>query len=1623
MTYQGRSLKRTRDVARVFLIAALVVTGGGSLGSVLSADDEAPGDSREQAEKTDAKNLNAVKKDAKDADKADGAEKDARPVEKPAAENKAEKKTEKAADKPAEKNQVLQPLTEMFRRKKKNPENDAPAQKTPPVPTAPAGKKSLRAGIDGRAPTEKRADDLMRKALAAISDGKWSDALEILQRIAALPEDTLYRLDGSNVKGHWISMHDEAQRLIGEAPSEPLSQYRAQYGGLARQLLTDAGRSGDPVDFARLARTYFHTDAGYEAANRIGSLHLDRNEVSLAARWFAALWRARPGLTQSPVWRAKAALVLAQAGQEDLARTIFDVSAADAPAAAGALGGGSRSAARWLASSPRLADLAVAPLTEWPMFFGTPRRTGVAAGGEPLLLPRWRVAMTDRQPVQAQIEHLLDELVDQGSHPLPLIFPTMVGGKVVFRTFHGVQVVDAETGRPLWQTEELQSLEKLIAATGGQLESAYGNGFFPRPMMRGVRLANGGMSHGGVGENMPLCHLLFRNANFGLTCSDGHRLFVVDDPLYFTNRQPGYPANWVDASGTVGNTASRLAAYDLETGRPLWEVGGPSNGESFDPPLAGYFFFGAPVAEGDDLFVIGESTSGETNKQIRLICLDPGTGTVKWTQLVASADPDIEKDLCRRWWTAQVAVADGMVICPTTVGWTVAVDRLTQTLLWGRRAAVVPRPNPNAFGGDGELANLVPLWPLKDAWGPAPPVVHAGRVVFTSPEAQNFVCLDQATGKELWTKPRGTALFFAGVHDKLAIVVGRDQVSAWQIETGAEAWPSVKIPPPSGRGVMVADQFYQPVATGEIWMIRLQTGEVAGKLTMPENAAPVGNLAMYRGMLLSADAQGLTAFEQREAVQNEIERRRRQDPRDPWALIREAQVKVLSHDLPGALAALRQVPRKRVPQDLSESFRELLARALMATIREDFSRPSTDADLADLETVVTTAVERQNLRRLEADLFLARGQFERAFEIYLSIAGESGLLLARDEAPAVEVRSDLWAAGKIADMLPRLNAADRGAIDLRVAALQAEAAGSEKAQLRFVTLFRDWPQAAQVRRDLVEKYAARGQLIPAEHLLLQLANSGDRGVAAAAVERLARLMLEFKLPADAAAHYLDLERRFADVSFDTQTTGANLVQALRDAGKFPESPADALDWHADAIRVERHGVGGFSNFVTQELTTPGPGAPFFASHRLEVESSSQRLDVIDGFSDETYWSVPLRSQGGNPDGGMVVARAAAHQVTLLHQGVLHGLSPVDRQLLWTRAVENRGPMPNTYGRNLNSLAALQTPANLAARSSGLQTQAAHPVALCLANSEIVGTLGRRNLTVLDALTGEVAWTLTGLRAGTIVLGGEKVVYMRPPDGRDASAVRAVDGQRIETKNLSDTINRCLSVVNDQFVMSGLAGAKPGLRLFDPVGSRDLWTIPLHQQARISILDDDRAASIEPDGKFGLIDLKTGLRKALATIPAEDWNPRIEAFVIADHTSLFLLLNKGPPSSSFSDQVPFIRASGAVLAFDLESGKQRWKQVVQHQNLLLERLTASPFLLFSNREYKTKGRLPVWSLHLEAIDKLTGAKLLDEKTISQPGFRSITVSAAERYVELRSYNERLRLYPADKPASAGQSGGD
>ena len=347
------------------------------------------------------------------------------------------------------------------------------------------------------------------------------------------------------------------------------------------------------------------------------------------------------------------------------------------------VGGDSVKPETWLRRFAGIDQSSIPVLQEWLQFLGSSRRTGTAAGGDPLLLSRWFQPTTQNKPVLDQMASLAQDLADSGRAPIPAAFPLMVKDRVAFRTLRGVHVLDAASGRLLWETPGEFSEEALVAGYRSPFDFDNGAGFAFRRMRGGMWRTDfsGGES---AADGHPLTGLLYRNANFGLLASDGSRLFVIEDDAVVMHGPSGTGFQVVGDSyesqrRTPGN---RLTAYDLATGRQTWAIGGPANGESFDLPLAGSFFFGAPLVDGGELFVVGER-----DLDIRLLCVDPETGRVRWSQLLARSDTKIEQDLGRRWWTAQVAYSNGILVCPTTVGWLVGVDRLEHSVLWMHRYA------------------------------------------------------------------------------------------------------------------------------------------------------------------------------------------------------------------------------------------------------------------------------------------------------------------------------------------------------------------------------------------------------------------------------------------------------------------------------------------------------------------------------------------------------------------------------------------------------------------------------------------------------------------------------------------------------------------------------------------------------------------------------------------------------------------------------------------------------------------------------------------------------------------------------------------------------------------------
>ena len=325
----------------------------------------------------------------------------------------------------------------------------------------------------------------------------------------------------------------------------------------------------------------------------------------------------------------------------------------------------------------------------------------------------------------------------------------------------------------------------------------------------------------------------------------------------------------------------------MSDGSRAWAIGGPPLSKLFDSELTGQYFHGVPVAAGSELFVVAEK-----DNQISLHALDARTGERSWSQLLAFSDSSIAADFRRRNWTAQVTVSNGILICPTTVGWLVAVDPLTQTVLWARRYT---KPTSGRDRRTGRRGYSLSARPLVNQWPVSAPVVAGNSVVYTPPEANTLVCLDVTTGETKWQRAKGSMRYVAGaiqtvvesansriVEDRV-IVVSVDRIDAIRLDDQKIMWSrSLRNEgAPAGRGVLTTSHLHQPMSSGRVISLDLKTGAISARTGTRRTELMLANLVMYSGGMLLQSATDLEAFELRpQTGQRRNDRRfsRRENP-------------------------------------------------------------------------------------------------------------------------------------------------------------------------------------------------------------------------------------------------------------------------------------------------------------------------------------------------------------------------------------------------------------------------------------------------------------------------------------------------------------------------------------------------------------------------------------------------------------------------------------------------------------------------------------------------------------------------------------------------------------------------
>ncbi|QDT98931.1 outer membrane protein assembly factor BamB family protein [Gimesia aquarii] len=1468
-----------------------------------------------------------------------------------------------------------------------------------------------------RFPQDLEQERRFKRAQQLIDDQQWEPAREKLQLMLENSLNLPVHVKGDR---SLITDRELIYQLLELLPAEQREKFNRQYNALAEKLFTDAQlNQASPEIYAEIATRFATTASGFKAMNYLVSYHIDRGEFGLAEQYIQRLFKYRAPITESSQWRTKAAFVLKQTGKQSLIAELLN-SGRDATQTDEAIeiAGSLQIPQEWLSKQVVLNLASNLLLDEWPMLLGSPNRSARAQNADPLLIPRWSSLITSNHSIQSQLKLIQEDLQSLNRATIPALPPLAINGKIVFRTLKGVQVLDAKTGTPLWESSLENSPEASYITSrlkGVNVPQARGL-FDPVPENQALASYNGTNP-----DHHALTNLIFRNANWGSQSSDGQHLFIIEN-MRLNFQSSSYRS--FNRFGRRNNSSQRtlwssnqIVAYDLNSGQPVWKVGGTKFDEPFDLPLAGTFFFGAPTPAGNELYVVGER-----DREIRVYALDPQTGEERWSQQIGNPDQDIETDMVRRWWIAPIAVDQGVLICPTNIGLLTAIDRLNHSILWSTQYVNVPS---NYSGNRFNRINQTAVETLGQRWCPSAPVISKNKVIYTPPDEKALICLDLITGVPSWTKrAKETSQYLAGVVDDQILLVGLNGVTSISLTNGKKIWNTTfqgSAGPPSGQSVIADKRLHVPLQSGQVWTFDVNSGKVIDKIYNAKDAQRLGNLIIYEGQFLSLSASGLVSYEQKQTFEAEIKQIKQQDSQSSLALYKESELLMMSHRYQDALAQLQQIDIQQLPAKLQNSFHHLIVNCLSSLIRSDFHKYDRLVD--QLGQHVRSEKERIELKRLLIERFIARQQYAEAFDLILELANAPEETFF--QTANTELRLDSWLASKALELWDQAGPSNREQITSKISLRAQQILGAELLQQeRFLSQFGFHDAALPVLEQLIESSLQSDQFYEAELLLTRLMKHKSPHISAQALTRMVDLCLKFNLNQD-AGYYLDQlaqydqsltisENKTIDQFLDQKQNRLN--SNLKKNRQDPWQPQKLKLIVAGSDRSQSR----YYSSRRVALNTKASSLPFYQSRTLAVSSKENRLIMSTPSNNRLIWSTPLRSSFGSRSSSLNESEIVGHNLILQHRDMLHFYNLVDQKLIWSKKLEKE--QTNRYYSN--SYTRLR-PAHLANATTLLHQH--HPSVavrtigmIAAANEDYTCYYNRRKIVLVDTRTGKVRWTHENFDQDTRVLGDDRLIYLVTRDRVTRKILRVSDGQPTDLKNINHSLRNAIYQNDSAFVAieaesNGKKKEQISIYSFYSQSTEDLWNLDFPKDSLFGIFDYHHLSVLSPSGELFLVDLRTGKKSSLESILPADLKKYRNFYLTSDEKYIYFVTHS-QSSNSISINAPSIPINGMLHVFDRQTGKKIWNQSFKKQHLVLNTQNLLPVILLVSRDYKRTGNRATSIVHLQAVDKQTGKNLLTWKAPLGSNIHTVAVDQQQKIIEILTHNARIRLYDADRLAS-------
>lgn len=1225
----------------------------------------------------------------------------------------------------------------------------------------------------------------------------------------------------------WRSFKLEVEQVIGALPPAGLEAYELAHGTEARQQLDAAISKRDYELIAETSRRYAHTKAGQEATMLLGRERLARGLAREALIHFQRLADAG---SASKRFGAELQVLLATSmflsdREDDALRLLNDYRIRNPSAQVTVRGERipwfteNNLAKQWLLALVGKVRLAQTELfDEWHLFGGNLQRAGKANVEMPLRTMRWDVpfAQPDEEVMLRQAANSL-----RGNAATPVLHPLVVDGWVLMRSADKLWGVDLETGRRMWQYPPWPETSEYSRAQSV-------NPFARRGSQR-----------------MPLLkQRVWQDVLYGQLSSDGRAVYLLGKLTgSYSTRQTGTPLS------------NELIALDLQReGYSLWKVGGLDGNDQ--PALAGVFFLSPPLPIEDKLYSVGE-----VNGEVRLLALDKQTGQLLWSQQLASIDsrPRGDRGRHRRLEGLNLSYADGILICPTSLGGVVAIDLSRRTFLWGYQYGLregVRRPASNSSSS-------------RDRWRDNSTTISDGKVVLTPWDSNEMFCLDLVTGKNLWTKSRlrGSNFFVAGTHRNQIVLVGRSSVSAVDINTGEGRW-SVKLKDnPAGRGIHAGRDYLLATTTPELVRIDLDAGKIVESVPTDE---PLGNLVAAKDQIVSQNTSRLRAFYQRSKLEHRVATMLAKSPNDPWALEHQAILQLEDGSRGEGLESLRKAianyPGDGSGDDVAA--KQLMVRTALAMLREN--APGASDLVAEVEPYVYRHSETKNeILRVVTQNLRREGKLEEAFARNLDLF-DSYLLRPRtialrdtDELTAVSehrrVRRDRWHRALFRNLWHDASEDQRQRMS-QMGTNRVRSSPEDKRN-ELLSVLQDLPFAQSASLDVLRKQIDDGvPTVLTETRLLRLSASDVPAIAGGALASLADLYRSAGQYNAAASSYRKLAAGYADVVVKNDLSGASFVeQAVASNETIRRHVQEQPPWKygevrilplAQDIRAVASAAGQFDTLTRlrpQLVETPFGRTP--AGLQLVVDQGNllQGRDAMGQIHPIATMrsAIPLvRLSAGLKvlTHGHLLVGVRGDSIVALN--ALRGSGDSDAAIIWQDAVQSGG----AYASTMPTIR--QIPFGKLGKefTRTIQTGRRGKSSISVGAVTEYGVVLRRygELICLDPETGERVWKRDDVDMAAEVWGDPKHIFAHVPasatgENRNARVFSTMDGTELESRPVADQSHRVRTF--DQYILSWS---------YDVIGEVPKDVDDIVQRVLDAKINSIRASAIPPNARQVLV---------------------------------------------------------------------------------------------------------------------------------------------------------------------------